>query len=69
VPDYEKRFATADFAAPVYRRELSATVKDACRRYGLRYRSDDTSVTLDGRSKPVQPQHPAQIFLSIPLSA
>jgi len=69
VPDYEKRFANADFAAPAYRRELAATVKDACRRYGLRHRSDDTSGTLDGRSKPVQPHHPTQISLSIPLSA
>ena len=69
VPDYEKRFATADFAAPNYRRELSATVKDACRRYGLRHRPDDASVTLDGRSKPAQPHRPTQISLSIPLSA
>jgi DNA repair photolyase len=35
VPDYEKRFRTAEFAASDYRRELSTTVKDACRRYGL----------------------------------
>lgn len=66
VPDYEKRFATAEFAAPGYRRELSATVKDACRRHGLHHRSDDASVTLDGRAKPVQRQQPAQISLSIP---
>jgi DNA repair photolyase len=69
LPDYEKRFATADFAAPAYRRELSVTVKDACRRYGLRHRADDASVTLDGRSKPVQSARTTQIFLSIPQTA
>lgn len=69
VTDYEKRFAHADFASPEYRRELSTTVKDACRRYGLRHRPDDASVTLDGRSKPIQPHRPIQISLSIPRSA
>jgi DNA repair photolyase len=69
VPDYEKRFAHADFAAPAYQRELSTTVKDACRRYGLRHRSDNASVTLDGLSKPVQSARPTQIFLSIPQTA
>ena len=69
LPEYEKRFATTEFAEPGYRRELSTTVQDACRRYGLRHRPDDASVTLDGRAKPVQSQRPTQIFLSIPRTA
>ena len=69
VSEYEKRFATVDFAAPDYRRELSTTVKDACRRYGLRHRADDASVTLDGRFKPIQAVRPTQISLSMPKMA
>jgi len=65
VPEYEKRFGNAEFAAPDYRRELSATVKDACRRFGLRHRSDEDAVTLDGRSKPVQPAQPVQMSLEM----
>ncbi|HKO17882.1 MAG TPA: radical SAM protein, partial [Acidobacteriaceae bacterium] len=69
LPDYQRRFATADFAASAYRRELSATVQDACRRYGLRNRIDGASVTLDGRSKPIQAVRTTQISLSIPQTA
>ena len=45
VGDYERRFGTADFAAPPYRRQLAQMVERACRRYGLRQRSRDTVLT------------------------
>ena len=63
--DYEKRFAVSEFAPADYARELSRTVKDACRRYGLRHRSDDAAVTLDGRTKPIGRKTSAQLPLSI----
>jgi hypothetical protein len=69
LPDYEKRFGKAEFAAPEYRRELSVTVRDACRRYGLRHRADDASVTLDGRKKPIHGEQPVQSSLAIGRSA
>jgi len=65
VPEYNKRFGKADFAAPEYRRELSVTVKDACRRYGLRHRLDEEAVTLDGRKKPARAAASTQISLPI----
>ncbi len=46
--DYETRFATRDFAATEYRRELAAMVNEACRRYGLQQRSTDALLTRDG---------------------
>lgn len=45
--DYEQRFATADFAAPVYRDQLRAMVATACRRHGLAQRSTDALLTRD----------------------
>ncbi len=65
VPEYNKRFGKAEFAAPEYRRELSVTVKDACRRYGLRHRLDEEAVTLDGRKKPARAAASTQISLPI----
>jgi DNA repair photolyase len=47
VGDYEKRFGTADFAAPPYRRHLARIVERACRRYGLRQRSRDSLLTRE----------------------
>ncbi len=47
VPDYERRFGAADFAAPPYRRQLASAVERACRRYGLRQRTRDTVLTRD----------------------
>jgi DNA repair photolyase len=44
---YEQRFGTADFAAPAYARQLADTVLRACRRYGLRQRTDDGLLTED----------------------
>ena len=45
--DYEKRFGTADFAAPPYQRQLASMVERACRRYGLNQRSRDALLTRD----------------------
>ncbi|MFC6645124.1 radical SAM protein [Granulicella cerasi] len=33
--EYERRFATMDFADPAYRRLMSQRIQSACRRYGL----------------------------------
>ena len=49
-PQNKRHFGQAEFLGPEYSRELSVTVKDACRRYGLRHRSDDEAVTVDGQS-------------------
>ncbi len=40
--DYAARFATRDFAAPAYRRQLAEMVETACQRYGLGRRSMGT---------------------------
>lgn len=45
IRDYEQRFGAADFAAPPYRRQLALSVSQACRRYGLRRRSQDALLT------------------------
>ncbi|GAC1416615.1 MAG: hypothetical protein NVSMB62_06470 [Acidobacteriaceae bacterium] len=47
VADYEHRFGAADFAAPPYRRQLALSVSRACRRYGLRQRSQDALLTRE----------------------
>jgi DNA repair photolyase len=44
--DYAARFATRDFAAPAYRRQLAEMVEAACLRYGLGRRSMDALLTL-----------------------
>ncbi len=47
VNDYERRFATADFADGPYRRQTGATLRRVCERYGLAPRSTDALVTRD----------------------
>lgn len=47
VRDYETRFATDDFATPVYRRDLAALVDRACRNHGLGRRSSDALLTRE----------------------
>lgn len=64
LPDYEKRFTHAEFASQSYRREMSARVQEACSRYGLRHRMDE-SMTLDGRRKPAVPDRLPQMQLPI----
>ena len=45
--DYAARFATADFAAGPYRRELAERVAKVCRRHGLAARPTDALLTRD----------------------
>jgi DNA repair photolyase len=45
--DYATRFATADFAAAPYRRELAERVARVCRKHGLAPRSTDALLTRD----------------------
>jgi DNA repair photolyase len=43
--DYERRFASADFAAPAYRKKLAEMVQQACRKHGIRPRAQDSLLT------------------------
>lgn len=45
VPVYEEHFRQSDFAAQPYRTRVTALVRQACRRHGLRERSDDALLT------------------------
>ncbi len=45
--DYDRRFATADFADGPYRRQVAAMLRKVCRRHGLAERSTDTLLTRD----------------------
>jgi DNA repair photolyase len=45
--DYERRFGSADFAAPGYRKKLAEMVQGACRKHGIRPRSQDSLLTPD----------------------
>jgi len=45
--DYNKRFATMDFADPTYRRKLALMVKRVCHKHGLGERSYDALMTND----------------------
>ena len=47
IADYEVRFGAADFAAPVYSRQLASIVARACRKHGLRQRSHDALLTRE----------------------
>ena len=63
VAEYEARFATEDFAAPVYRDQLRAMVRTACRHHGLAQRSTDALLTRDAgpdRRPPVAAGVPRQ---------
>ncbi len=54
VAEYQRRFATADFAGGPYRRRMATLVTEACRRHGLKERSSDALLTRDaGVRKPV----------------
>ena len=51
--DYDRRFARADFADGPYRRQMAATLRRVCRRYGLPERSTDALLTRDvGQPRP-----------------
>jgi DNA repair photolyase len=45
--DYERRFATADFADATYRRRMETLVRQVCRKHGLAERSTDALLTRD----------------------
>ncbi len=63
LPDYAKRFGNADFAAPAYKREMSAIVERACRKYRLGERWKDGLLPRTGdpsRKQPANIQPPAQ---------
>ncbi len=45
--DYDRRFATADFADGAYRRQMAATLHRVCERHGLAQRSTDALLTRD----------------------
>ena len=43
--DYKTRFGTADFASQAYSRKLAEIVASACKKHGLRPRSNDDVLT------------------------
>ena len=45
--DYDRRFATADFADATYRRQTAAMMRQVCQRHGLAERSTDALLTRD----------------------
>ncbi len=45
--EYDRRFATADFADGAYRRQMAVLLRQACARYGLAERSTDALLTRD----------------------
>lgn len=45
--EYDRRFATADFADGSYRRQMTEVMRRACKRYGLTERSTDALLTRD----------------------
>ena len=53
--DYDRRFATADFADGVYRRQMGAILHRICRRHGLAERSTDALLTRDVGASPALP--------------
>ena len=44
-PDYERRFAAADFADPAYRDRLAGILRQLCRKHNLGQRSSDALLT------------------------
>jgi DNA repair photolyase len=60
VAEYEKRFATADFATPEYSRKMAGLVRKACERHGLLQRSHDALLTRDAEtnSSPLSARRP-----------
>ncbi|QMV18148.1 radical SAM protein [Granulicella sp. 5B5] len=73
VADYQRRYATEDFASTDYRNKMSSRATLVCRTHGLGERSTDALLTrVTGRHiyaeprkqpKPVTPQQPAQATL------
>jgi DNA repair photolyase len=55
MPDYEKRFGNADFAAPAYRREMAGIVERVCHKYKLGERSKDRLLPRTGGIAKQQP--------------
>ncbi len=58
--DYDRRFATVDFADAAYRRQTAALIRRACERHGLPQRSTDALLTRAIRpavKKSVQSAH------------
>jgi DNA repair photolyase len=50
--DYERRYATLDFADSAYRKKMETIVHSLCRRHGLGERSSDALLTRDAYTTP-----------------
>ena len=60
--EYNRRFATADFADGAYRRQMAALLRRVCARYGLSERSTDALLTRDvGQRTPLSRKHPQSL--------
>ena len=62
--DYDRRFASADFADGSYRRQMAARVRKLCQRHALQERSTDALLTRDAGIAPRRPVAPVHQFAS-----
>ena len=61
IGDYDRRFAGADFADGAYRRQMAATLRRLCQRYGLAERSTDALLTRDAGPPDRRPPQPVVV--------
>ena len=60
--DYDRRFATADFADGTYRRQMAGNLRKVCQKYRLGERSTDALLTRDaGRLPPKRPSQRSNV--------
>jgi DNA repair photolyase len=63
--DYERMYASADFAGPAYRARMAGTLRELCRKHNLAQRSSDALLTRHvhaspaANRKPPTPAHPS----------
>jgi hypothetical protein len=70
VPDYTRRYATADFTDAAYRGSMATTIRQLCHKHGLAQRSTDAlltrhvhSASSTERKSPTSAPAPAQASL------
>lgn len=62
--DYDRRFATADFADAAYRRHTASLLRQACQRHGLPQRSTDALLTRVPGPAPRRPVRSVHVSLT-----
>lgn len=64
--EYDRRFATMDFADGGYRREMADRLRRACQKHGLAERSTDALLTREGGMPGRVPPLPAHLSAKMP---